>query len=399
MKKKIKTIYLDHAAATPLDRKVFTAMKPFILEHFFNPSALYDGARKNQQALAEARAAVAEILHTNASSIYFTRGGTESINLAVLGCARKYAHQGKHIISTRTEHTAVLETLSALEEDGFNITYLPVDLAGNISLSDFKKALRKDTILVTFMYVNNEIGTIHPIADIGKMILSWRKEQKTMFPFFHTDACQATNYLPLSVEVLHIDLLSLNGAKIYGPKSAGILYKRRGIELAPILFGGGHEGGVRPGTEDVAACVGMAKALQISEKLRDKETKRICILRDYFWQKLKRTILGIVLNGPDMPSGNRLANNLNISFIGAESETIIIYLDAHGIAVASGAACSTDSDEPSHVLRACGLDQDCLASSIRFTLGRASTKKDMDIAVKKLSAIIKKARDMKRLSA
>lgn len=393
MKKNTRTIYLDHAAATPLDAQVFAAMKPHMTTHFANASALYGAAQESRHALDRARTTVAEVLRTNESSIYFTRGGTESINMAILGIARKYASHGKHIISSPTEHAAVLETLRALEREGFEITYLPVDASGHISLAELKKAIRKDTILVSFMYANNEIGTIHPIADIGRLILKWRKEQKTQFPYFHTDACQATNYLPLHVDALHVDLLSLNGAKVYGPKSSGILYKRRGIELAPLLYGGGHEKGLRPGTEDIASSVGLAVALSVAEKQRLKEEKRVRSLRDYFWKHIKKQIKESVLNGPELDE-SRIANNLNVSFLGAEAEAVILYLDAKGIAVASGAACSTDSDEPSHVLRACGLSEDAMKSSIRFTLGRSTTKKDINTVMKHLPAVIKQVRLM-----
>lgn len=393
MNKKNSSIYLDHAAATPMDAEVFAAMKPLLLNQFANASALYKSAQDSRTVLDDARTCVAEVLRTNESSIFFTRGGTESINMAILGVVKKYASQGKHIISSPTEHAAVLETLRALEKEGFDVTYLPVDASGNISLQDIKKSLRKDTILVTLMYANNEIGTIHPIADIGRLLLKWRKEQKTVFPFFHTDACQATNYLPLQVDALHVDLLSLNGAKVYGPKSSGILFKRRGVELAPLLYGGGHENGLRPGTEDIAGSVGLATALRIAEKQRTKEEKRIAALRGYFWKKMKKQINDVVLNGPELQE-NRIANNLNVSFIGAEAEAVILYLDAKGIAVASGAACSTDSDEPSHVLRACGMEESRMKSSIRFTLGRSTTKKQIDTVMKHLPEIIERVRLM-----
>lgn len=393
MNKKNSSIYLDHAAATPMDPTVFAAMKPVLLNQFANASALYTSAQGSRIALDDARTSIVEVLRTNESSIFFTRGGTESINMAILGIAKKYAGQGKHIISSPTEHAAVLETLRALEKEGFNVTYLPVDASGNISLQDIKKSLRKETILVTLMYANNEIGTIHPIADIGRLLLKWRKEQKTVFPYFHTDACQATNYLSLQVDALHVDLLSLNGAKVYGPKSSGILFKRRGVEITPLLYGGGHESGLRPGTEDIAGSVGLATSLQIAETHRMKEEKRIAILREYFWKKMKKQIKDVALNGPELHE-NRIANNLNVSFLGAESEAVILYLDAKGIAVASGAACSTDSDELSHVLRACGMDEDRMKSSIRFTFGRSTTKKQIDTVMKYLPVIIERVRDM-----
>ncbi len=395
MKKKSLSIYLDHAAATPMDPRVFSAMKPYFIDQYANASALYGSAEKNRTALRTARESLGGVLHTNPSTIYFTRGGTESINMAILGIARQYKKQGKHIISSPTEHAAVLETLRALEKEGFDVTYLPVDETGAISLSDIKKALRKDTILITLMYANNEIGTIHPISDIGRMILKWRKDQKTMFPLFHTDACQATNYLPIRVDILHVDLLSLNAAKVYGPKSAGLLYKRRGVDILPIMYGGGHESGLRPGTEDIASAIGLSTAVQLAEKMQTKETKRMSALREYFWKRIKKHIPDAVLNGPDGTSENRIANNLNISFLGAESEAVILYLDAKGIASASGAACSTDSDEPSHVLGACGMDEERMKSSIRFTLGRGTTKKDIDATMTYLPDIIARVRNMR----
>lgn len=396
MRIKNTSIYLDHAAATPMDSAVFTAMKPLLLTQYANASALYASAQKSRTELDTARALVADVLHTNPSSIIFTRGGTESINMALLGIVRKHTKHGKHIISSPTEHAAVLETLRALEKEGFDVTYLSVDAVGNISLQELKKAIRKDTILVTLMYANNEIGTIHPLPDIGRLLLKWRKEQKTVYPYFHTDACQATNYLPLHTDALHVDLLSLNGAKVYGPKSSAVLFKRRGVDLAPLMYGGGHESGLRPGTEDIASSVGLATALQIAEKQREKEEKRVVVLRDYFWKHISKQIHNAELNGPDMASGRRIANNLNVSFIGAESEAVILYLDAKGIACASGAACSTDSDEPSHVLRTCGMNDERMKSSIRFTLGRSTTKKDIDTVMKYLPTIVERVRGMSK---
>lgn len=387
-----KTIYLDHAAATPMSKKVFAAMKPFAVDYFANPSALYRDAQFIRTALAQARKDIATVLKTNPDTIILTRGGTESINMAILGAARKHASHGKHIVTTKTEHAAVGEAVKQLEREGFFVTYVPVDEVGRISLSELKTALRKDTVLVTIMYANNEIGTIAPIADIGRLLLKWRKEHKTSYPLFHTDACQAANYLPLQADQLHVDLLSLNGAKVYGPKGAGILYKRRGVEIAPLVFGGGHEQGLRPGTEDVSSVVGLAAALQESEALRGKEVKRLQALRNYFYKQLQKNIPDVFLNGPDVNREDRLANNLNVSFSGAESESIILYLDAKGVACASGSACSTDSDEPSHVLTACGLSKDRIASSIRFTLGRSTKKSDIDTVMEVLPGIIEKVR-------
>ncbi len=386
MKLKKSTIYLDHAAATPLDAAVFTAMKPFLTEHFANPSALYASSVFAKSAIENARKKVAEFLHTTSDTIVFTHGGTHSINVALFGAALAHRQTGKHIVTSQVEHHAVLNTLRQLEKEGFDITYLPVDEHGFVSVDAVKKAIRPDTILVSIMYANNEIGTIEPIAEIGKMILRYRKEHKSIYPLFHTDACQAAGYLDMSVERLHVDLLSFNGSKIYGPKSAGVLFKRRDVDIEPIMFGGGQEFGYSPGTEDVAGIVGLGEAVAAINK-------RIAQLRNILWQGIQDRIPDVVLNGPSLEN-QRLVNNLNVSFLGAESEAIILYLDAEGIAVSSGSACTTDSDELSHVLTACGYDIAKMKSSIRLTLGKDTTEKEIKKVLNVLPGIIAKVRNM-----
>jgi cysteine desulfurase len=388
-----KTIYLDHASATPLDPAVFQAMKPFLQKSYANPSALYKLGTEAKQAIEGARKTVASFLSTTDDTIIFTRGGTHSINIALLGAVRRHAHVGKHIITSTIEHHAVLNVMRQLESEGFDITYLPVDEYGFVTAQQVKNAIRPDTILISIMCANNEIGTIEPIADIGKVLLQYRKKNKTQYPYFHTDACQGAGSLDMSVEKLHVDLLSFNGSKIYGPKGVGVLYKRRGVELEPIQFGGGQEFGLSPGTEDVAGIVGLGKAVAICTEQFSKNNRQISDLRVYLWKATQESIEHVVLNGPPLHE-SRLPNNLNISFLGAESESVILYLDAKGICVSSGSACTTDSDELSHVLEACGYDKKRMISSIRFSLGRSTTKKDIDYVLKVLPGIIEKVRTM-----
>ena len=407
----------------PVDRVALRAMKPYMARDFYNPSALYAGAVRVREAVESARKTAAGALFTQPDTIIFTSGGTESINLAILGVVRRQQAVGSkrkwHIITSAVEHHAVLDTVKQLEREGCAVTYLPVDREGLIGIEDFKKALRPETVLVSIMYANNEIGTIQPLSEIGREILKWRKRnglRTSVFPYFHTDACQAAAYLELNVEKLHVDLMSLNGSKIYGPKGSGILYKRRGVEIEPLMYGGGQELGARSGTENVAGIVGFAKALELVQADREKEWGRVERLRDYFWAELERKVTKTTLNGPAIFNEfrlrtqfvtpkkfkiknskskiNRLPNNLNITFTGADAEAMIIYLDVAGIQCSSGSACTEATDEVSHVLLACGLDEDGARSSLRFTLGKSTTKKDIDYVLKALPGIVEKCRIM-----
>ncbi len=395
---KKKKIYLDHAAATPLDQQVHKKMKKFFFSSYANASSLYRDGEDARNHIEDARKSIASVLQTTPDTIFFTSGGTESNNTAIFGVAKKYKNDGKHIISTGIEHASILKPLKHLEEQGFEVTYIPVDKEGNIYAQQVVDALREDTILVSIMQANNEIGTILPIQEIGKKILRCRKKNNTSFPLFHTDACQATNYLDVHTDSLHVDLLSMNAGKIYGPKGIGLLYKRRGVEIEPSFFGGDQEFGLRPGTEDTASIVGFAEAAKITQAMKEKEIKRIQILRDLFWEEIRKHINDAVLNGPDIASSHRLVNNLSVSFIGADAESIILYLDAQGIQVSSGSACSVQTDEPSHVLKACVLSKDRLDSCIRFSLGRSTTKKDILRVVKVLKKVIPQVRSMNKKS-
>lgn len=396
---KKKFVYLDHAAATAMDADVLKAMKPYFFDCFANPSSLYSLGVTAKDAVEKSRALVAHILGAQPDTILFTSGGTESNNLAIVGSAMAHQKSGKHIITTRIEHDSVLRPMQNLEKQGFKVTYLDVGEQGRVSVDEVKKALRKDTILVSVMYANNEIGTVEPIAEIGREILKWRKKNKTNFPYLHSDAAQAPNYLDLQVEKLHVDLMTLNGSKIYGPKGVGMLYKRRGVSLWAQSSGGRQEFGLRAGTENVAGIVGFAKALETVTKTKERNNREIVKLRDYFLNKIQTQIPDFELNGPEIAASStrsdsmfRLPSNLNIYFKNVESEALVLYLDSYGISASSGSACSTDSNLPSHVLKAVGHSDERANSSIRFTLGKSTTKQDIDYVMKYLPKVIQELR-------
>lgn len=391
--KQIRSVYLDHAATTRPDEAVLKAMKPFFTEQFGNPSALYQLGRKANSAVNDARRAIARILGALPDNIIFTGSGTESDNLAIFGVARAHSAVGRHIISTTVEHHAVLHALETLKKEGFEITFVEVDERGIVSADAVIKAIRPDTILISIMYANNEVGTIEPIAEIGRKLLQYRKARNTVYPFFHSDACQAAGYLDLNVERLHLDLMTVNGGKIYGPKGTGFLYLRRGVKIAPLIVGGAQERRLRAGTENVPGIVGLAKALALSQSDSERETKRLRALAGYFWEKLKAQIPQLKLNGPAIGT-DRLPNNLNITFMDVEGEAMLLYLDEYGIMCSTGSACTSESLEPSHVLTAMGLPYEYAHGSLRFTLGRENTRADADYAVKYLPAITKTLREM-----
>lgn len=378
--KKTKAIYLDHAATTPVDPVVLKAMQPFFSEHYGNPSALYKAGLIANGAINDARRSIANILHTQPDTLIFTSGGTEANNLALLGVAQANQKAGKHIISTAIEHDAILNPLEALREQGYDITYIKTDHNGSVKPTDVIAAIRPDTVLISLMYANNEIGTIEPVAEIGRQLLRYRKEKNTALPYLHTDACQATGYLDLDVEKLHVDLLTLNGSKMYGPKGAGLLYVRRGVAIRPQNYGGSQERGLRAGTENVPGIVGLAMALEMAQKNRDKESKRQRKLTESLLKKvvtIKTKEGTIALNGPMVGEG-RLPNNLNLLVPGIDGEALVIYLDSLGIMCATGSACTAVSREPSHVLRAIGRSEKEILSSIRVTIGKNTTKADLD---------------------
>lgn len=394
----MKRIHLDHAAATPLDPRVFAAMKLFLTKEFGNPGALYREGVTAKKMVFKARKKIAGILFAHPDEIIFTGSGTEGNNLAIEGVIRdaqkKDGSRKLHVITSAIEHPSVLSVCQALEHQGISVSYIGVDSNGIIKLDEFKKALRKETVLVSIMYANNEIGTVEPIREISKIIRAWRREHNTSFPYFHTDACQAANYLSLHVERLGVDLLTLNGSKLYGPKGVGALFVRRGISLFPIMYGGGQERGLRPGTENVSGIVGFAEALQIAETIKEKESKRLTKLRDGFIKMILKKIPGARLNGDAV---RRLPNSVNISISNIERSHLIIELDAHGIAVSARSACKSMDEEGSHVIMALGRETTGTESGIRLTLGRSTTKKDIDYVAAVFSQLVKKIKNTKSL--
>lgn len=387
----MRRIYLDNAATTNIDARVLAKMKPYLEASFGNPSSFHSMGKEADNAVENARKLIANILACRNFEILFCSGGTESDNMAILGAARANHKAGNHLITTKIEHHAVLEPMEHLEKrEGFKVSYIGVDKNGIVNPKDIEKALTKKTTLVSVMMANNEIGTIQPIAEIGRIILKWRKKNNTPFPLFHTDACQAAGVLDLNVEKLHVDFLTLNGSKIYGPKGAGILYARKGTKIEPLIFGGAQEIGKRPGTQNVAGIVGLATALELSQKNKEKENKRLINLRDYFTRELLK-IPGTRLNGD---AEKRLPNNVNISFLDIEGEAMILYLDAKGVHVSSGSACTSRTLDPSHVLIASGAGREAAHSSVRFTLGHDTTKADIDYVLKVLPRIVKKLREI-----
>ena len=383
-----KAIYLDHAATTPVDPQVRQIMLPFFSKHYANPSALYKEALIVSGAINDARRKVADVLHTNPDSILFTSGGTESNNLAILGIAHKHINQGKHIIVSAIEHHSVLYPLESLEKDGWSVTKLPVDENGLVNVADVIKAIRAETVLISVMYANNEIGTIEPIAEIGRQLLRYRKEKNTVYPYFHTDAAQAAGYLDLDVEKLHVDLMTVKGGKIYGPKGSGVLFVRRGVAIEPIMTGGTQEKGIRAGTENIPGIVGLGQALKLVQKKQTVENSRLRALSEFFFEKLRKILPDIRLNGLAI-GDNRLPNNLNVVFDGVDGEALVIYLDSRGIMCATGSACTAISREPSHVLAAIGKNSAEILCSVRFTLGRETTKARVITTIKAIAASLK----------
>ena len=390
--KQKKGVYLDHAAATPIEKKVSRMMNQFSSESFANPSSLYSLGVTAKQAVEKSREQIAVFLLTTPDTIVFTSGATESNNWVIFGIGEKKTRLKKHIITTMIEHQSVLEPIRQLEKKGIVVTYLKPDHNGFIDPDQVREALKKETKLISVQYANNEIGTIQPLAEIGRLIMKWRKQNKSSFPLLHSDASQAVNYLSSNVEALHVDFMSFNGSKIYGPKGVGVLYKRRGISLEPLLYGGGQENELRSGTENVLAIVGMGRAVEviggqlISWSVEQKK------LRDYFWEKIKKNIPDVKLNGPTIESDRRLPNNLNISIKNVLAEALVFYLDSYGIQCSTGSACASNKNEASPVLYAIGLSKKAIESSVRFTLGRSTTKSDIDYVLTYLSNIVKALR-------
>jgi len=358
--------YVDNASTTKIDAAVKKEMDKYFTQIFGNPNSNHLQGRLAKNAVEQSRAKVAKILNCKPSEIIFTSGGTESINLAIQGIARAIKNKGKHIITTKIEHPAVLETCKYLKQnEGFEITYLDVDNCGFVDIQQLQKSIQQDTILITAMYANNEIGTIQQIQKIAEIA----REKKV---YFHTDACQAAGMLELNVKELNIDLMTLNASKINGPKGSGILYVKSGVQIMPLIFGGGQENGLRSGTENVPAITGFAKALEIAQKQKKTQTKKITAIRDNMIKNLLQKIPSAKLNGPKT---QRLANNINISIKGIDGDAIVSALDEQGILASTGSACTNSKIEQSHVLLAIGLDEETAMGTIRLTLGKQTTQK------------------------
>lgn len=400
-----RSVYLDHAAATPVDERVVRAMAPFWSERFGNPSSLYAKGREANHALEAARAVIAGLLGARPDEVTFTAGGTESINAAIFGVARGLKPTETfrpHLIASAIEHHAVLHSLEALEREGYAVTLLDVDGEGFIRLKEMARAIRPETILVSLMYANNEIGTVEPVAEVGKWLKGLNAERvKSGLPrvLLHTDACQAAGSLDIDVQRLGVDLLSANGSKMYGPKQTGFLYIRSGIKLKPLIYGGGQERNLRSGTENVPGAVGLAEAFRLAQGMRLKENARLRRLRDYFIDQLFKKIPKVVLNGPDERgsrvtdrSVRRLPNSVNLSILDIEGEALLLYLDAYGICMSTGSACTSTSLDPSHVILAIGRPYEYAHGSMRFTLGRDTTKRDINYVMQILPDVVSELR-------
>lgn len=383
MTKPTKLVYLDHAATTAVDPRVVEAMLPYFTATYGNASSVHSPGREAHQAVEKARQTVADILGAAPKEIIFTSCGTESDNLAIRGVAFASRDKGNHIITSSIEHHAVSHTCEQLEKDfGFKVTYLPVDRRGRVDPDDVGRAITDQTILISIMYANNEVGTIQPIAEIGRIA------RARGIPL-HTDAVQAGGTLDLDVDHLNVDLLSLSAHKFYGPKGVGVLYQRRATPLLPTQTGGGHERGRRAGTENVPYIVGLATALKLARQHRQQNSARIAALRDRLIQGLLETIPDCYLTGHPT---DRLPNNASFVFGGVEGESILLNLDLMGVAASSGSACSSDSAEPSHVLTALGLPMKLCHGSLRLTLGNENTAGDVDYVLSILPSIIHKLR-------
>ncbi|MCI8425470.1 MAG: cysteine desulfurase NifS [Adlercreutzia sp.] len=383
----MKQIYLDHASTTPVREEVVEAMVPYFSEKFGNPSSIYPLGQEASDAVAEAREVLAGVIGAKPREIFFTSGGTESDNWAIKGFARANAAKGKHIITSAIEHHAVLRTCQALEREGFEVTYLPVDEHGLVRMEDFKAAMRPDTILATIMFANNEIGTIEPIAELAAAA----HEAGVVF---HTDAVQAFGHEPIDVNEMGIDMLSASSHKIYGPKGVGLLYVRKGVKLENLIDGGQQERGKRGSTENVPGIIGFAEAAKLAQADLAPEHDRQLALRDHAIKRILAEIPAAKLNGS---WESRLANNVNFSFEFIEGEGMLLQLAARGICVSSGSACTSGSLDPSHVLLAIGLPHEIAHGSLRMTIGRATTKEDVDFAIDSLKTTLANLRMMSPL--
>ncbi|MDF2865227.1 MAG: nifS [Clostridia bacterium] len=383
----MKIKYFDHAATTKLNEDVLKEMLPYLTEEYGNPSSIYSLGRSNKKAIEDAREKVAKVFNADAKEIYFTGSGSESDNTAIKGVAYANRKKGNHIITTKIEHPAVLDTCKSLEKDGFEVTYLNVDSEGLVDLEELKNAITDKTILITIMFANNEIGTIQPIEEIGKIA----KQHKI---YFHTDAVQAVGNIDIDVNKLNIDLLSLSAHKFYGPKGVGALYVRKTVRFNKFIDGGHQERNKRAGTENVAGIVGLSKAIEMAYEKLDENNRHLKELRDLYISEIEEKIPYVKLNGH---REKRLPGNANISFKFIEGESLLLNLDIKGICASSGSACTSGSLDPSHVLLAIGLIHEVAHGSLRVTFGIENTKEDVIELITELEEIVNRLREMSPL--
>lgn len=383
----LRTVYADHAATTYVHPEVYDVMKPYFTEKYGNPSSIYLVGRESKKAIEEAREKVAKALGAMPREIFFTGSGSEADNWAIKGVAYANKDKGNHIITTAIEHHAVLHTCQYLESDGFEVTYLPVDENGLVSPEQVRAAIKPNTILITIMFANNEIGTIQPIAEIGKIA----KEKNVIF---HTDAVQAVGNIPINVNELNVDLLSLSAHKFYGPKGVGALYIRKGVKITNFLHGGAQERGRRASTENVAGIVGLGKAIELATQNIEQYNNKLLALRDRTIEEITKKIPFVKLNGD---RHKRLPGNVNFSFEFIEGESLLLMLDMKGIAASSGSACTSGSLDPSHVLLAIGLPHEIAHGSLRVTFGDENTQEDVDYLLEVLPLIVERLREMSPL--
>lgn len=379
-----KQIYMDYSATTFVKPEVLKEMIPYFTEYFGNPSSIYNIARKNKAVISKARQKVADVINARKDEIFFTNGGSESDNWALKGAAFANRNKGRHIITTNIEHHAILNTAKYLEKQGFDVTYLNVDKDGFVNIDELKHAIREDTIIVSIMFANNEIGTIEPIQQIGKFL----KEKNILF---HTDAVQAITHVPIDVKEMNIDLLSMSSHKFYGPKGMGALYIKKGTKIDNLIHGGSQERDKRAGTENVPGIVGMSYAIELAARDMKIESERLMELRD----KLIDGLLKIPESKLNGPRTNRLPGNVNVSFKGVDGEILLVVLDDIGIYASSGSACSAGSIEPSHVLTSIGLERDMANSALRLTLGAETTDDEVDFVIDKITESVKSLRETK----
>lgn len=394
----MKKLYLDYAATTPTDPKVIKAMLPYFYKLPGNASSLHEAGQIAKKAMNQARKTIAQSIKSEPEEIVFTSGGSEADNLAIKGVFYSLDYPHQHIITSKIEHHAVLYPCQFLEKQGAEVTYLPVDKYGMVNVVKLQQAIKDETVLVSIMHANNEIGTIQPIKEIGQIIKAEkekRKKNKNSLPiYFHTDAVQTFGHIPINVKDLNVDFLSASAHKLYGPKGVGMLYVKKGIKIESLIHGGEHEKGRRASTENISGIIGFAKAVELANQEMEKENKRLIILRDYLIKKVLDNIKGSYLNGH---SEMRLPNNVNVSIEGIEGESMLIELDDFGIYCSTGSACSSATLEPSHVLMAMHLRPEVAHASLRFSLGRWTKKSDLDYVLKRLTMTVNRLREISPL--